>query len=73
VRLVGDAPNAKRLGYLLDKVRAKQLAEAIHAWVERQSPRPVPLQPGRSVAGAREDRRWHVLVNQPIDVESHRC
>jgi predicted transcriptional regulator of viral defense system len=70
VRLVNDVPNAKRLGYLLDHVRARRLSEAIHAWVERQSPSPVPLQSGRPVAGAPENRRWHVLVNQPIEVEA---
>ena len=69
VRLVNDVPNAKRLGYLLDHVRGKDLSEPMHAWVERQSPRPVPLHPGRPVADAPEDRRWHVLVNQPIEVE----
>ena len=70
VRLVNDVPNAKRLGYILDLVRARRLSEPIHAWVERQSLRPVPLQPGRPVTNAREDRRWHVLVNQPIEVEA---
>ena len=70
VRLVADVPNAKRLGYLLDQVRARRLAESIHTWVERQSLRPVPLQPGRSIAGAREDRRWHVLLNRPIEVDA---
>ena len=37
VRLVNDVPNAKRLGYLLDHVRGRDLSEPIHAWVERQS------------------------------------
>jgi len=69
VRLVNDVPNARRLGYLLDHVRAKPIAEPLHAWVERQSTRPVPLQSGRSFAGAVENRRWHVLVNQPIEVD----
>jgi predicted transcriptional regulator of viral defense system len=70
VRLVGDVPNAKRLGYLLDHVRARQVAEPLHAWIERQARRPVPLRPGRSVEGASENRRWHVLVNEPIEVEA---
>ena len=69
VRLVDDVSNARRLGYLLDHVRARPVAEPIHAWVERQSTRPVPLQSGRSVATAAENRRWHVLVNQAIDVD----
>jgi len=70
VRLVGDVPNAKRLGYLLDHVRARHVSEPLYTWIERQSCRYVPLRPGRSVAGAPEDRRWHVLVNEAIEVET---
>ena len=70
VRLVNDVPNARRLGYLLDHVRARPITEPIHAWVERQSLRAVPLQPGRSVVSAPEDRRWHVLVNHRIEIDA---
>ena len=42
----------------------------MHAWIQRQLRRPVPLRPGRSVTDAPEDRRWHVLVNQPVEVEA---
>jgi hypothetical protein len=38
--------------------------------MERQSPRLVPLRSGRPVVDASEDHRWHVLVNQPIEVEA---
>lgn len=69
LRLVGDVPNSQRIGYILDLVRARQLADPIHAWLERQGPRPVPLRTGRPVANAREDKRWHVLVNGPLEVE----
>jgi predicted transcriptional regulator of viral defense system len=69
VRLVGDVPNTQRLGYILDLIHARQLADPIHAWLERQELRPVPLRTGRPVANAREDKRWHVLVNGPLEVE----
>jgi len=69
LRLVGDVPNTQRTGYILDLIRARRLSDPIHAWVERQKFRPVPLRTGRPVAGAREDRRWHVLVNGPLEVE----
>lgn len=69
-RLVGDVPGARRLGYLLDRVRGRDLSGPMHAWLERQSLRPVPLRPGRPWAGAVEDPRWHVLVNQPIETEA---
>jgi predicted transcriptional regulator of viral defense system len=69
VRLVNDVPNAMRLGYLLEQVGARAVLEPLHAWAERQSSRPVPLRSGRPANDARENRRWHVLVNQPIEVE----
>jgi predicted transcriptional regulator of viral defense system len=69
VRVVGDIPNTQRLGYILDHVHARRLSGPLHEWVERQQPRPVPLRSGRSVAGARENRRWHVLVNERLQVD----
>lgn len=70
VRLVQNVPNARRLGYLLDLVHAKSVAEPIRAWVERQSTRAVPLQSGRPTRGATENRRWRVLINQSIEVDA---
>jgi predicted transcriptional regulator of viral defense system len=70
VRTVGDVPNAQRLGYLLERVRGRPQAKVMRDWLERQSPRIVPLQPGRTAAGATEDRRWHVLVTEPVEVET---
>lgn len=55
VRAVGDVPNAQRLGFILDLVRARKLAKPLHAWVMRQQPRPVPLRSGRPVRGASEN------------------
>jgi predicted transcriptional regulator of viral defense system len=71
VRLVGDVPNARRLGYLLDRViAAPSLAQPIHRWLERKPLRPVPLQPGQSVANAPEDSRWHVRINQSVELDA---
>ena len=70
VRAGGDIPNAQRLGYLLEKARGRPQAKAIHEWLKRQSPRAVPLRPGRTATGADEDRRWHVLVGEPVEVET---
>jgi predicted transcriptional regulator of viral defense system len=69
VRAVGDVSNARRLGFVLDSVRARSLTRILHAWVARQGPGPVPLRSGRPLAGAREDRRWHVLVNGRLEAE----
>jgi predicted transcriptional regulator of viral defense system len=70
VRAVEDVPNAQRLGYILDHVNGQGLTNSVQAWVERQTPRLVPLRSDRSATGAVEDRRWHVLVNQPLEVEA---
>jgi predicted transcriptional regulator of viral defense system len=65
---VGDIPNAQRLGYILDHVRARKAAIPLRDWIDRQSPSCVPLRTGRN--GGTEDRRWHVLVDRPLEVES---
>lgn len=70
IRIVRDVPNAQRLGYILDHVRQRRLADPIHEWVQRQSPRELPLRPGRTMEGTRENRRWHLRVDHPIEVEA---
>lgn len=70
VRQRDDVPNAQRLGYLLDRLRAKILSKPIHDWVARRGPRTVPLRPGRASRDAAEDQRWHVLVSEPVQVET---
>ena len=65
-----DLPNAQRLGYLLDQAHAPALAEALRPWVQRQHPHAVPLRCGRSTAEAKEDRRWHVTLAHPLEVEA---
>jgi len=70
VRAVNDIPNAQRLGYILDRVRKRAISDALHDWVERRIERSQPLRPGRPVSGAEEDRRWRLLINSPLEVES---
>lgn len=70
VKLVDDVPNAQRLGYVLEHVRARHLAEPIRNWVDRHNVRPVPLRSNHRVPNAREDRRWHVLIDRSIEVEA---
>ena len=67
-KLVGDIPNAQRLGYILDHVRARKAAIPLREWIDRQSPNCVPLRTGSHVGT--EDRRWHVLVDRPLEIES---
>lgn len=70
VRASGDLPNAQRLGYLLEKVRGRPQAKALYDWLGCQSPRVVPLRPGRTATGVAEDRRWHVSITEPIEIET---
>lgn len=70
VRLVGDVPNAQRLGYILDRLRKRHLSDQIHKWAERQKPRTAPLIPNQPIVGAREDRRWHLIINRAIEIEA---
>lgn len=70
MRLVDDVPSAQRLGYVLDQIRQRRLSDPIHTWLERQSPRVLPLRSGRPLNGVKENQRWHLIVNQPIEVEA---
>lgn len=69
IKILGDLPNAQRLGYILDNVKARKIAVPLREWVERQSPGSVPLRTGDCGPGGTEDRRWHVVVDQPLEVE----
>ena len=70
VKLVGDVPNAQRLGYILDHVRARKTAGPLREWIDRHSPNCVPLRTGRAAQDGSEDRRWRVLVDRPLEVEA---
>ena len=70
VRIVGDLPNAQRLGFILNRGHGQRLTGPVHAWVERHNAHAVRLRPGRPLSGARLDRRWQVLVNGPLKAEA---
>jgi predicted transcriptional regulator of viral defense system len=69
VRNVDDVPNAQRLGHVLDRLRRRDLSAPIHEWVERHNPRLAKLRSALPTGDAYEDRRWHLLVNRPIEIE----
>lgn len=68
-KLVGDVPNAQRLGYILEQCRARQVALPLRDWINRQSPNCVPLRVGTRTQDGLEDRHWHVLVDRPLEME----
>jgi len=70
VKLVGDIPNAQRLGYVLEHVHARKAAGPLREWIGGQSPNCVPLRAGHRSQDGSEDRRWNVTVDRPLEVET---
>jgi len=70
LRAVNDIPNAQRLGYILDLARKRKLSKAVHDWVKSRIQRPQPLRPDRPTKDAPENRRWHLLINDPLKIEA---
>ncbi|HEY4329346.1 MAG TPA: type IV toxin-antitoxin system AbiEi family antitoxin [Phycisphaerae bacterium] len=70
VRSVHDIPNAQRLGYLLDCMQLSRLANPIYNWIYRHNVHPVPLRPLNRGKTIRQNHRWRVLVDRPIEVEA---
>lgn len=69
VKEIGDLANAQRLGFILDRIHARRLAAPLRDWIDRQSPSMVPLRSDRRGQDGKEDRRWHVLVDEPLEIE----
>lgn len=61
-------PYVQRLGYLLDAVGERELADPLAEWLEAQKPRVVLLRPGEPGHGE-IDRRWHVRPNVELEVD----
>lgn len=68
VKRHGDVRVAQRLGYLLDQLRRRELTEELATWVAEAPLR--PLDPGVAVDGARESRKWRLLVNAHVRAEA---
>jgi predicted transcriptional regulator of viral defense system len=66
----GSLPNAQRLGHLLDLVGAGDLGRGLAGWIAERRPRYLALRPDRPSDAAPKDRRWRLLVNETIEVES---
>jgi predicted transcriptional regulator of viral defense system len=64
----GEMLVAQRLGYLLEQGSQRGLSKEI-ATLVRDAPLR-PLDPGAPVSGARESRRWHLLVNARVEPEA---
>jgi hypothetical protein len=58
------------MGYILDVLRQRKLAAPVYRWVQPRIERIQPLRPGQPVDEARENRRWQLLINGPVEIES---
>ena len=68
----GEFPTVQRLGYLLDLVYARSLADAATKnWLKKTVTGSLhSLRRDRSIVNARRDSRWNILVNDNVEVES---
>ena len=66
----GDVHVAQRLGYLLDQIGARRTTAPLARRVKELQPRPVLLRPDRPAEPGEENRRWHVIANETIEVGS---
>jgi len=71
--LDGELAAAQRVGYLLEHIGQSAIAEPLAARIDREKPRLVPLRPGRRITGRRRDPRWHLAVNEKIEMDAPRA
>ncbi|HBY59043.1 MAG TPA: hypothetical protein DEH78_04430, partial [Solibacterales bacterium] len=64
---VAEVAPVQRLGFLLDLVARKTLAEKLSKWVDRRDPKTVLLVPGSPDLARSRNSRWRVAVNETIE------
>ena len=62
-------PWTQRLGYLLERVGAVNLAAPLAKHVAAHAKEYVPLRPRKSVARATRDSRWRLFVNEVVEAD----
>jgi predicted transcriptional regulator of viral defense system len=62
-------PWTQRLGYLLERVEALNLAAPLAEYVARHAKEYVPLRSRRSIVRASRSSRWRILVNEDVEVD----
>jgi len=62
-----ELPHVQRLGHLLDRVGARQLADPLARWLAEQRPDWTRLEPARRSHKATRDQRWRLLVNARVE------
>ena len=61
-------PDVQRLGYLLEAVGERRLADPLAAWLEEKRPRGIALDP-RGPTGAAVDGPWRVQENVELELD----
>jgi predicted transcriptional regulator of viral defense system len=62
-----ELPHVQRLGYLLDLVGARGLADPLAAWLAQRRPDRVRLDPTAPIRRARRDERWRLHINARVE------
>jgi len=61
--------DVQRLGYLLERLGEKRLADPLSDWLKDRRYRPILFAPGQAKGDAPFDPRWRVIPNEIIEVE----
>ena len=59
----------QRLGFILDKLGQQSLSAPLSKWLAQQHPSTVLLRSGMAATSAMFDERWHLKVNEDIELE----
>jgi predicted transcriptional regulator of viral defense system len=62
-----ELPHVQRLGHLLDRGSARQLADPLANWLAQHRPDWVRLDPTEPARRARRDKRWRLLINTRVE------
>lgn len=60
---------AQRLGYLLELVEAREVAQPLAEYVDKLRPVRTPLLSSADIKGSKFDRRWRLFVNTEVEAE----
>ncbi len=59
----------QRLGYLLDIVQSEKLSDALHSWLNSQSPRITNLRPDVDSECTEFNKKWKLYINDQVEPE----
>lgn len=60
---------AQRLGFLLDYCGGEEATSLLAHWLNDQYPRVVSLNPAKPFKGKQKNKKWHIHINEEIEVD----